>query len=172
MKDRRVDPGFEGVSLLLLSIVHEWHCYIDDIEIRGCLMNSDRSPGTAPLLLPLLFFFIFLRNQWRVSSERRGVEGLDSLRRYVKPKNASLRREKAGKKGVRLFLGPIRLPDPSFVPFRVEIPFFSLPPSPPSSEEFASLIHSTDKWEQDRFVINRCWLIDPDWDGEEEGSRQ
>lgn len=111
-------------------------------------MNSDRSPGTAPLLLPLLFFFIFLRNQWRVSSERRGVEGLDSLRRYVKPKNASLRREKAGKKGVRLFLGPIRLPDPSFVPFRVEIPFFSLPPpppSPPSSEEFASLIHSTDK---------------------------
>lgn len=171
MKDRRVDPGFEGVSLLL-SIVHGWHCYIDDIEIRGCLMNSDRSPGTGSSSPPSPFFFIFLRNQWRVSSERRGVEGLDSLRRYVKPKNASLRREKAGKKGVRLFLGPIRLPDPSFVPFRVEIPFFSLPPSPPSSEEFASLIHWTDKWEQDRFVINRCWLIDPDWDGEEEGSRQ
>lgn len=98
-------------------------------------MNSDRSPGTAPLLLPLLFFFIFLRNQWRVSSERRGVEGLDSLRRYVKPKNASLRREKAGKKGVRLFLGPIRLPDPSFVPFRVEIPFFF-----PSSSSFSSFL--------------------------------
>lgn len=111
-------------------------------------MNSDRSPGTASSSPPSPFFFIFLRNQWRVSSERRGVEGLDSLRRYVKPKNASLGREKAGKKGVRLFLGPIRLPDPSFVPFRVEIPFFSLPPpppSPPSSEEFASLIHSTDK---------------------------
>lgn len=171
MKDRRVDPGFEGVSLLLLSIVHEWHCYIDDIEVAWWIPTDLQ--GQEILFSSLsFFFFIFLRNQWRVSSERRGVEGLDSLRRYVKPKNASLRREKAGKKGVRLFLGPIRLPDPSFVPFRVEIPFFSLPPSPPSSEEFASLIHWTDKWEQDRFVINRCWLIDPDWDGEEEGSRQ
>lgn len=79
-----------------------------------------------------------------VVREKRGRRIRLVTTRYVKPKNASLRREKAGKKGVRLFLGPIRLPDPSFVPFRVEIPFFSLPPSP-SSEEFASLIHSTDK---------------------------
>lgn len=170
MKDRRVDPGFEGVSLLLLSIVHEWHCYIDDIEVAWWIPTDLQ--GQDPLLLPLLFFFYFLAQPMEgVVREKRGRRIRLVTTRYVKPKNASLRREKAGKKGVRLFLGPIRLPDPSFVPFRVEIPFFSLPPSP-SSEEFASLIHSTDKWEQDRFVINRCWLIDPDWDGEEEGSRQ
>lgn len=171
MKDRRVDPGFEGVSLLLLSIVHEWHCYIDDIEVAWWIPTDLQ--GQEILFSSLSFFFYFLAQPMEgVVREKRGRRIRLVTTWYVKPKNASLRREKAGKKGVRLFLGPIRLPDPSFVPFRVEIPFFSLPPSPPSSEEFASLIHSTDKWEQDRFVINRCWLIDPDWDGEEEGSRQ
>lgn len=100
-------------------------------------MNSDRSPGTGdPLLLPLLFFFYFLAQPMEgVVREKRGRRIRLVTTRYVKPKNASLRREKAGKKGVRLFLGPIRLPDPSFVPFRVEIPFFF-----PSSSSFSSFL--------------------------------
>lgn len=90
MKDRRIVPGFEGVSSSSpLSTDDIVISMISRLEVAWWIRTDLQGQP-----LPLLFFFFHFLAQPMEGVVREGsrVEGLDSLRRYVKSKNASLRR--------------------------------------------------------------------------------
>lgn len=106
-------------------------------------MNSDRPPGTG-IATPPFFFYFLVQPMEGVVREGSRIEGLDSLRRYVKSKNASLRREKAGKKGddCSLVQSVFRIRPSS--PFESRFPFF---PSSSSSSPSLGRIRFADPFD-------------------------